>query len=72
MTIETSNAEKLKTRVVTRTQGITMNMSGMNMRIVHFACGSGKDIANTMISTGLTGETSKPIGIGATITLTLS
>jgi len=72
MTIETSNAEKLKTRVVTRTQGITMNMSGMNMRIVHFACGSGKDIANTMISTGLTGEISKPIGIGATITLTLS
>jgi hypothetical protein len=72
MTIETSNAEKLKTRVVTRTQGITMNMSGMNMKIVHFACGSGKDIANTMISTGLTGEISKPIGIGATITLTLS
>ena len=49
-----------------------MNMDGMNMRIVHIACGSGKDIANTMISTGSTGEISKPIGIGATITLTLN
>ena len=72
MTIGTTSAERLRTIAVTRTPGIMMNMHGMNMKIVHIACGSGKDIANTMISTGSTGEISKPIGIGATVTRTLS
>ncbi len=72
MTIEMSSVEKLKTRVGTRTQGIMTNMHGTNTRTVHIACGSSKDIANTMISTDSGTEIGKPIGIGATIILTLS
>jgi hypothetical protein len=67
-----SSAERVKIIVVTRTLGTMTSMFGIIMRTRRIACGSRRDIGNTMISTGSTREIGKIIGIGATIILTHS